>query len=79
MAVIEKIRVKLGVLITVLIALALLSFILDPTTLQTAFSFMSSKNKVGVIDGKSVDYTDFQKRVDYYTAINQITTIARIP
>lgn len=74
MAVIEKIRVKLGVLITVLIALALLSFILDPTTLQTAFSFMSSKNKVGVIDGKSVDYTDFQKRVDYYTAINQITT-----
>ena len=74
MAVIEKIRVKLGVLITVLIALALLSFILDPTTLQTAFSFMSSKNKVGVIDGKSVDYTDFQKRVDYYTAINQIKT-----
>ena len=74
MAVIEKIRVKLGVLITVLIALALLSFILDPTTLQTAFSFMSSKNKVGEIDGQGVDYTDFQKRVDYYTAITQMST-----
>lgn len=72
MAVIEKIRVKLGVLITVLIAIALLSFILDPTTLQTAFSFMSSKNKVGEIGGKGIDYTEFQKRVDYYTAITQM-------
>ena len=74
MAVIEKIRVKLGVLITVLIAIALLSFIIDPATLETAFSFMSSKNKVGEIDGKGVDYTDFQKRVDYYTAITQMST-----
>lgn len=74
MAVIEKIRVKLGVFITVLIALALLSFILDPTTLQTAFSFMSSKNKVGEINGKSIDYVEFQKSVDYYTAINQMMT-----
>lgn len=74
MAVIEKIRVKLGVFITVLIALALLSFILDPTTLQTAFSFMSSKNKVGEIDGTGVGYIEFQKEVDYYTAINQMFT-----
>lgn len=74
MAVIEKIRVKLGAFITILIAIALLSFILDPTTLQSAFSFMSSKNKVGEINGKKIDYVDFQKRVDYYTGINQLMT-----
>lgn len=74
MAVIEKIRVKLGVLITVLIAVALLSFIIDPTTFQWAISSMSSKNDVGEIDGKGIDYRDFQGRVDYYTAITQMTT-----
>ena len=35
MAALETIRVKFGVLITVLIAVALLSFIIDPTTLQS--------------------------------------------
>ena len=47
MAVLEKIRVKFGILITVLVALALLSFIIDPQTLQSAFQMMSSDNKVG--------------------------------
>ena len=51
MAVLEKIRVKLGVLITVLIAVALLSFIIDPGTLETTLSYFSSKYDVGKIDG----------------------------
>ena len=58
MAVLETIRVKFGVLITVLIAVALLSFIIDPTTLQNVASSMSSKYDVGEIDGKSISYTD---------------------
>ena len=61
MAVLEKIRVKLGVLITVLIAVALLSFIIDPGTLDK-------------IDGKKVRYNEFQKEVDYYTNIYTLTT-----
>ena len=64
MAVLETIRVKFGVLITVLIAVALLSFIIDPTTLQNVASSMSSKYDVGEIDGKSISYTDYQKDVE---------------
>ena len=50
MAVLEKIRVKLGVLITVLIAVALLSFIIYPGTLEKTLSYFSSKSDVGKID-----------------------------
>ncbi len=74
MAALETIRVKFGVFITVLIALALLSFIIDPTTLQSVASSMSSKYDVGEIDGKSISYTDFQADVDKYTVINEIMT-----
>jgi len=73
MAVLETIRVKLGILITVLIAVALLSFIIDPSTLQSVAS-SSSKYDVGEIDGKSISYMDFQTDVDRFTAINEIIT-----
>ena len=72
MAVLETIRVKLGILITVLIAVALLSFIIDPTTLQSVSSSMSSKYDVGEIDGKSISYNDFQADIEKFTAINEI-------
>ena len=74
MAVLETIRVKFGILITVLIAVALLSFIIDPSTLQSVSSSMSSKYDVGEIDGKSVSYMDFQADIDKFTAINEIVT-----
>ena len=74
MAVLEKIRVKLGILITVLIAVALLSFIIDPTTLETTLSYFSSKYDVGKIDGKKVRYNEFQQQVDYYTNIYTLTS-----
>ena len=74
MAVLETIRVKFGIVITVLIAVALLSFIIDPSTLQSVSSSMSSKYDVGEIDGKSVSYMDFQADVDKFTAINEILT-----
>ena len=73
MAVLETIRVKFGIVITVLIAVALLSFIIDPTTLQSVTS-SSSKYDVGEIDGKSISYVDFQTDVDRFTTINEITT-----
>ena len=74
MAVLETIRVKFGIVITALIAVALLSFIIDPTTLQSVSSSMSSKYDVGNIDGKAISYTDFQAEVDRFTTINEIST-----
>ena len=74
MAVLETIRVKFGIVITALIAVALLSFIIDPSTLQSVSSSMSSKYDVGEIDGKAISYVDFQADVDRFTAINEIVT-----
>jgi len=72
MAALETIRVKFGILITVLIAVALLSFIIDPSTLQSVSSSMSSKYDVGEIDGKSISYVDYQADVEKFTTINEI-------
>lgn len=74
MAVLEKIRVKMGVFITAIIGLALISFIVDADTLQSALSVFSSKYDVGEMNGKSISYQDFQKRVDYFNRINQIVS-----
>jgi peptidyl-prolyl cis-trans isomerase D len=74
MAVLEKIRVKFGLAISIIIALALLSFIIDPSTLESALHSMSSKYDVGVINGKAVPYTDFLEDVERYTQINEIIT-----
>ena len=65
MAVLENIRVKLGVFITILIALSLLSFIVDPSTLSTTFQRLSADNKVGSMNGKNITYQE------YYTAVEQ--------
>ena len=72
MAVLETIRVKFGILITVLIAVALLSFIIDPGTLQSVSSSLSSKYDVGEIDGKSISYNDFQAEVEKITSISEM-------
>ena len=74
MAVLETIRVKFGIVITVLIAVALLSFIIDPSTLQSVTASMSSKYDVGEINGKSISYTDFQEEVDTYTTLTELMT-----
>ena len=74
MAVLEKIRVRMGVFISVVIGLALLSFLVDPSTLQSAIDSFSSKYDVGEMNGKSITYQAFQQKVDHYTSIQQILT-----
>ena len=74
MAILQKTREKFGVVISIIIALALLSFIIDPSTLESALHSMSSKYDVGKIAGKSVSYQDFLEDVDRYTTINEIMT-----
>ena len=69
MAVLEKIRVKLGILISILIAIALLSFIIDPNTLGSTLQSMSKDNNVGEMNGKAVSYRE------YYTALEQNTQL----
>lgn len=72
MAALETIRQKFGLGITIIIALALLSFIIDPQTLSSVSQSMSSKFDVGEINGKSVSYNDFQKDIDTYTTIYEV-------
>lgn len=69
MAVLEKIRVKLGILISILIAIALLSFIIDPNTLGSTLQSMSKDNNVGEMNGKAISYRE------YYTALEQNTQL----
>ncbi len=74
MAVLEKMRVKMGAFVTIVIALALLAFIINPEDLRSAMSMFSSKYDVGEINGKGISSQEFQKKVDYYTHIYQITS-----
>lgn len=74
MAVLEKIRVKFGLGASIIIALGLLSFIIDPSEITSAFQSMSNKNDVGSINGKSVSYVDFQQQVEDLTDINESLT-----
>ena len=77
MAVLEKIRVKFGLVISIIIALALLSFIIDPGTLDSALNSMSSKYDVGQIAGKNISYSDFQADIDRFTTINELLGAGR--
>lgn len=72
MAVLEKIRVKFGLAASIIIALGLLSFILDPSQIITSLQSMSSKYDVGEINGKAIPYTDFQAEVQDMTTINEL-------
>ena len=61
-----------GVIATALVALGLLMFIVDPTEIASAFQNMSSKNDVGVINGKNIPYTDFKEDVDRIASVNEM-------
>ena len=64
MASLETIRTKMGWLISILIFVALLSFIVDFNSLSSALNSTSSKYAVGKVDGKKVQYKDFQEQVE---------------
>ncbi len=74
MAVLQTLRTKFGLAISIIVALGLLSFIIDPGQIQSAVQSMSSKFDVGEINGKSVSYTDFQEDVERFTALQEIMT-----
>lgn len=72
MAVLEKIRVKFGLAASIIIAIGLLMFIVDPSEIASAVNGMSSKNDVGKINGKAVSYMDFQEEVQKMSTVNEL-------
>ena len=71
MAVLEKLR-GWGIVLSILVALPLLLFIIDPSQIIQTVQSVSSKYDVGKIGGKSVSYTDFQQEVDRFGRINEL-------
>ena len=71
MAVLEKLR-GWGIVLSILVALPLLLFIIDPSQIIQTVQSVSSRYDVGKIGGKSVSYTDFQAEVDHLSRINEL-------
>lgn len=74
MAVLQKLRTKFGLAISIIVGLGLLSFIIDPGQIETAINSMSSKYDVGKIAGKRISYADYQQDIDRFTTINEVIT-----
>ena len=74
MAVLQTLRTKFGLAISIIVALGLLSFIIDPGQIESAVRSMSSKYDVGKINGKSVSYTDFQEDIERFTRLSELMT-----
>jgi peptidyl-prolyl cis-trans isomerase D len=64
MAIIGKIRNRLGGIIAVFIGLALALFILETALNSNSSLLRGNKDIVGVIDGEKIHYRDFESRVD---------------
>ena len=71
MAVLEKLR-GWGIVLSILVALPLLLFIIDPSQIIQTVQSVSSKYDVGKIAGNSISYTDFQSEVEQLSRINEL-------
>lgn len=71
MAVLEKLR-GWGIVLSILVALPLLLFIIDPSQVMQAVQSLSSKYDVGQIGGKKVSYTEFQAETDRLSKIYEM-------
>ena len=71
MAVLEKLR-GWGIVLSILVALPLLLFIIDPSQIIQTVQSVSSKYDVGKIAGKSISYTDYQQEVEKYSRISEM-------
>jgi peptidyl-prolyl cis-trans isomerase D len=73
MAVLQKLR-GWGIVLSILVALPLLLFIIDPSQIMQTVQSVSSRNNVGKINGKPVSYMDFQQDIDRFQSIAEIVT-----
>ena len=63
MAILEKLRVKAGLLLAIVIGLALLAFVLSDLLDSGGSLFTRSKYEIAEIMGKSVPYNDYDAKV----------------
>ena len=71
MAVLEKMR-GWGIVLSILVAVPLLMFVIDPSQVMQTIQSTSSKYDVGKIGGQKVTYTDFQDEVDRFSKIGEV-------
>ena len=64
MATLQKIRTRAGLLVAIVIGLSLAAFILGDLLRGGSSMFQRNRLEVGVIDGKSVQYPEFQTEVE---------------
>lgn len=64
MATLQSIRNRAGLLVSIVIGLALVSFIVGDALSSGASIFNSSRNKVGEIAGESISIMDYQNKVN---------------
>ena len=70
MATLNTLRTKGGWIVSIVIAIALLAFLLGDLT--GTHSVFGVKEKVGSIDGTSISYIEYAQEIDYQTNINKI-------
>jgi peptidyl-prolyl cis-trans isomerase D len=64
MATLQKIRTKAGLLVAIVIGVSLAAFVLGDLIKGGSSVFQRNQLEVGVIDGESIQYPDFQKQVE---------------
>ena len=69
--VLEKLR-GWGIVLSILVALPLLLFIIDPSQIIQTVQSVSSRYDVGKISGKSITYSDFQEAVEKYSRVSEL-------
>ena len=70
MASLNTLRTKFGIVLSIVIALALLAFILS---LKTEMGFTGNDPKVGVMNGENVNYSEYYNRYEQVKAQSGMT------
>jgi peptidyl-prolyl cis-trans isomerase D len=74
MAVLEKLRVRAGLLLAIIIGLALLAFVLSDLLDSSGSLFTRSKYEIAEVSGKSVPYTEYENKVKKLEDIQKLQT-----
>jgi peptidyl-prolyl cis-trans isomerase D len=72
MAILEKLRVKAGLLLAIVIGLSLLAFVLGDFLNSGGSLFTRSKYEIAEVSGKSIAYTDYDTQVKELEDIQKI-------
>ena len=64
MATLQKIRTRAGLLVAIVIGISLGAFILGDMLQSSSSIFQRKQMEIGEINGESIQYPDFQKKVE---------------